>query len=142
MAGAPKSRFSGARGGKVELPVPVTIPARTIVLFVGITLAMLVLLALAYAARSILLELVAAIVLAMAAEPLVQAFERRGLKRGAAVGISFGLLVAALIAFGYILLSPLVDQTTRLVHNAPQIVDDLSKGHGSLGFLETRFHIV
>src|SRR5262245_22702039 len=142
MAEAPKSRSSGHRGGKMELPVPVTIPARTMALFVVIALAMLVLLALAYAARSILLELVAAIVLAMAAEPLVQAFERRGLKRGAAVGISFGLLVAALVAFGYILLSPLVDQTTRLVHNAPEIADQLSDGDGRLGFLESRFHIV
>jgi len=133
----PPSRPRG--GGKA---VPVTIPARTIALFVWIALGSIVLLALAYAARTILLQFVAAIVLAMAAEPLVKAFESKGLKRGAAVGVSFGLLVAALIAFGYILLSPLVDQTTRLVHNAPQIVDDLSKGHGSLGFLETRFHIV
>jgi predicted PurR-regulated permease PerM len=142
MAEAPKSRSSGHRGGKVELPVPVTIPARTIALFVGIALGSLVLLSVAYAARSILLQFVAAIVLAMAAEPLVQALERRGLKRGAAVGIGFGALVAALIAFGYILLSPLVDQTTRLVHNAPEIADQLSSGNGRLGFLETRFHIV
>jgi predicted PurR-regulated permease PerM len=144
MASAAKSRAPGHRGGakKGEPPVPVTIPARTIALFVGIALVGFVLLAGLYATRSILLQLVAAIVLAMAAEPVVQVFERRGLKRGAAVGISFGLLLAALVAFGYVLLSPLVDQTTRLVHNGPQIVDDLSKGHGELGFLETRFHIV
>src|SRR5262245_60316652 len=144
MAAGAKSRASGTRGrGKAgEPPVQVTIPARTIVLFVGIALGSLVLLAVAYAARSILWELAAAIVLAMAAEPLVRAFERRGLKRGAAVGISFGILLAALLAFGYVLLSPLVDQSTRLFHNAPQIVEDLSKGHGRLGFLETRFHIV
>ena len=122
--------------------MPVTIPARTIALFVGIALVGFVLLAGLYATRSILLELVAAIVLAMAAEPVVQVFERRGLRRGAAVGISFGLLLAALIVLGYFLLSPLVDQTTRLVHNGPQIVDDLRTGHGELGFLETRFHIV
>ena len=144
MATAPKSRAPGPRGGDKagEQPVPVTIPPRTIALFVAMALGGLVLLAAAFAVRSILLQLAAAVVLAMAAEPVVKAFERRGLKRGAAVGISFGLLVATLLAFGYILLSPLVDQTTRLVHNAPQIVDDLSKGHGSLGFLETRFHIV
>ena len=132
MASAEKSGDSGHRGGRRvgERPALVTISARTIALFVGIAL------------RSILLELVAAIVLAMAAEPVVQVFERRGLKRGAAVGLSFGLLVAVLVAFGYVLLSPLIDQTTRLFHNAPQIVDDLSRGHGQLGFLETRFHIV
>jgi predicted PurR-regulated permease PerM len=144
MASAAKSRASGDRGGgRVgERPVPVTIPPRTIALFVGMALGGFVLLAGVYATRSILLQLLAAIVLAMAAEPVVQVFERRGLKRGAAVGIGFGLLVAVLIAFGYLLLSPLVDQTTRLFHNAPQIADDLNKGHGRLGFLETRFHIV
>ena len=122
--------------------VPVAVAPRTIVLFVGVALGALVLLALAYAARSILTQFVAAIVLAMAAEPLVQAFERRGLSRGQAVGISFGLLVAALVAFGYILLAPLVDQSTRFIHNAPQILDQLSNGNGRLGFLEQRFQVV
>jgi predicted PurR-regulated permease PerM len=143
MASGARSRASRDRDdGKVGEPVSVTIPARTIALFVGIALGSVLLLALAYAARSILLQLVAAIVLAMAAEPLVQIFERRGLKRGAAVGISFAALVVALVAFGYVLLSPLVDQTTRLVHNAPEIADQLSSGNGRLGFLETRFHVV
>jgi predicted PurR-regulated permease PerM len=123
-------------------PMPVAVTTRTIVLFVGVALGALVLLALAYAARSILAQFVAAIVLAMAAEPLVQAFERRGLSRGKAVGISFGLLVAALVAFGYILLAPLVDQSTRFIHNAPQILDQLSSGNGRLGFLEDRFQVV
>jgi predicted PurR-regulated permease PerM len=123
-------------------PMRVAVATRTIVLFVGVALGALVLLALAYAARSILTQFVAAIVLAMAAEPLVQAFERRGLSRGQAVGISFGLLVAALVAFGYLLLAPLVDQSTRFIHNAPQILDQLSNGNGRLGFLEQRFQIV
>jgi predicted PurR-regulated permease PerM len=134
-------RRNGASASAAE-PMRVAVATRTIVLFVGVALGALILLALAYAARSILTQFVAAIVLAMAAEPLVQAFERRGLSRGQAVGISFGLLVAALVAFGYLLLAPLVDQSTRFIHNAPQILDQLSNGNGRLGFLEQRFQIV
>jgi len=141
----PQVRTAQRRNGasaSAAAPMPVTVAPRTVVLFVGVALGALVLLALAYAARSILAQFVVAIVLAMAAEPLVQAFERRGLARGQAVGISFGLLVAALVAFGYILLAPLVDQSTRFIHDAPQILDQLSNGNGRLGFLEQRFQIV
>ena len=122
--------------------MPVAVTTRTIVLFVAVALGALVLLALAYAARSILTQFVVAIVLAMAAEPLVQAFERRGLRRGQAVGISFGLLVVVLVAFAYLMLAPFVDESTHFIHNAPQIVDELSSGNGRLGFLERRFHVV
>ena len=113
-------RIAPREGASASAPIPVAVATRTIVLFVAIALGALVLLALAYAARSILTQFVAAIVLAMAAEPLVQAFERRGLSRGQAVGVSFGLLVAVLVAFGYLLLTPLVDQSTRFIHNAPR----------------------
>jgi predicted PurR-regulated permease PerM len=135
-------RIAPRDGASASAPIPVAVATRTIVLFVAVALGALVLLALAYAARSILTQFVAAIVLAMAAEPLVQAFERRGLSRGQAVGISFGLLVAVLVAFGYLLLTPLVDQSTRFIHNAPQILDQLSSGNGRLGFLERRFQVV
>lgn len=62
---------------------------RTIVLFVIVAISALLLLALVYAARVVLTQLTVAVVLAMAAEPLVEALERRGLVRGSAVGITF-----------------------------------------------------
>jgi hypothetical protein len=63
-----------------------------VLLFVGVALGSLLLLAAVYAARTVLVQLVVAIVLAMAAEPLVQALQRRGLRRGTAVGASFALV--------------------------------------------------
>src|SRR5262245_39926212 len=78
----------------------------------------------------------------MAAEPLVQVFERRGLRRGAAVGTSFTLVALALGAFGYLLFSPLVTQTMRLVDDAPVLFAQLLEGDGRLGFLEEHFHVV
>jgi predicted PurR-regulated permease PerM len=122
--------------------VSVTIAPRTVVLFVAVALGSLVLLAAAYAVRSVLVQLIVSIVLALAAEPLVQALERRGLRRGAAVGITFGLVVLALIGFAYLVLAPLVDESARLADNAPALLRKLSHGNGQLGFLERRFQIV
>jgi predicted PurR-regulated permease PerM len=120
----------------------VAIAPRTLVLFALVALVSVGLVVLAYATRTILTQLVVAIVLAMAAEPLVQALQRRGLRRGSAVGLSFGLLVLVLAGFAYLLFAPLVDELRQLVHDAPKLVDDLTRSHGRLGFLEQRFHIV
>jgi predicted PurR-regulated permease PerM len=127
--------------GRTE-PDSVAVAPRTIVLLVVVALSALLLLAAAYAVREVLMQLVVAVVLAMAAEPLVQLLERRGLSRGAAVGTSFALLLAVLAALAYLLLRPLVDETTRLVHDSPRLLDDLSHGRGQFGFLESRFEIV
>jgi predicted PurR-regulated permease PerM len=120
----------------------VTVATRTIVVFVAVVLASLLTLTLVWAARSVLVQLTVAIVLAMAVEPAVQALERRGLRRGTAVGISFALVVLALAALAYLVLAPLVDETHRLVVDAPNLVQQLTSGDGRLGFLETRFHVV
>jgi predicted PurR-regulated permease PerM len=37
---------------------------------------------------------------------------------------------------------PLVDQIQKFINAVPNIVDDLTKGRGPLGFLETRYHVV
>jgi predicted PurR-regulated permease PerM len=125
-----------------KTPTLVAVAPRTIVLFVIVAIGALLLLALLYAARVVLIQLTVAVVLAMAAEPLVEAFERRGLRRGSAVGISFALFALALAAFMYLLLTPLVQETRRLVDDVPQLLQELTHGRGRLGFLEHRFQIV
>ncbi|MFL5953791.1 MAG: AI-2E family transporter [Gaiellaceae bacterium] len=118
------------------------VTSRTIVLFVGVVVASVLLLAVVYAARAVLLQLTVAIVLAMAAEPLVRSFERRGLRRGRAVAVSFTLIALALTGFAVLLLMPLVDETRRLVRDAPGLLLQLTHQNGRIGFLETRFHVV
>jgi predicted PurR-regulated permease PerM len=100
------------------------------------------LLALAYAARSILVQLTVAIVLAMALEPLVQALEHRGLRRSRAVGAAYTAVLLALAAFAYLLIPPLVDEIRAFVDHIPSLLKSLTEEHGPLGFLERRFHIV
>ncbi len=109
---------------------------------VAVSLGGVLLLALAYASRGILVQLLVAVVLAMALEPLVQTLERRGFRRGAAVGIAFGLLALSVVGFAYLLIPPLVDEVTQFAHNVPSLLEKLTQGNGSLGFLERRFHVV
>jgi predicted PurR-regulated permease PerM len=125
-----------------QAPLPVTVAPLTVVQVVAVVIASLAFVAFVYAARAILLELVVAIVLALAAEPLVQVFEGRGLKRGTAVGISFAIAAVAALLPAYLLVAPLVRETRHFVVAAPGLVDELTQGHGRLGFLEQRFHVV
>ncbi|HEY2373758.1 MAG TPA: AI-2E family transporter [Gaiellaceae bacterium] len=120
----------------------VRVAPRTIFLLVAVAVGAVLLLGLTFAVRAILVQLVVAIVLAMALEPLVSALERRGLRRGAATGVTFALVVMLLIAVVYTVARPLADETSRLVHNSPQLLDQLSHGRGRFGFLEQRFSIV
>jgi predicted PurR-regulated permease PerM len=120
----------------------VVVAPRTIVTLVAVSLGGVLLLALAYESRGILVQLVIAVVLAMALEPLVQTLERRGLRRGSAVGIAFGLVALLVAGFAYLLIPPLVDEVIQFAHNIPSLLEKLTQGHGRLGFLERRFHIV
>ena len=120
----------------------VAISTRSLVRFVAIAVGAVAGLAVAWEVRTVLVELLLAIVLALAVEPLVQVFEKRGLRRGAAVGVSFAAFALALVGALYLLVGPLVHATTRLVHDSPRLLDELSHGRGHFGFLEDKFSIV
>jgi predicted PurR-regulated permease PerM len=136
------SRRKRSSARRAEAPLLVALAPCTIVVLTGVAVGGVLLLTVTYSARAVLLRLVVAIVLAMAAEPLVQSFERRGLRRGSAVGVSFVLVSLALIGFAYLLLAPLVDETRRLVQNGPGLLQQIADSNGRVGFLESRFHIV
>jgi predicted PurR-regulated permease PerM len=143
VAAAPEpARRRAKTSRRSEAPTLVAIAPRTIVLFIGLAIGTLLLLAVAYTARAVLTQLTVAIVLAMALEPLVRVFERRGLRRGGAVGISFVLVSLALVGVGYFLVTPLVDEARRFVHDGPGLLRQLTHENGRFGFLEHRFRIV
>ena len=123
-------------------PQQVAIAPRTLLAFIGLTGFAVALAFLAFAVRTVLTELVVAIVLAMALEPLVQFFQKRRLSRGAAVGVSFTLVAVALVCFAYLLFQPLVSELDRFANDLPRLLRELTNGHGRLGFLESRYHIV
>lgn len=120
----------------------VAISTRSVVITVAVALTAVLAVVVAWQVRTVIVEFLIAVVLALAAEPLVQVFERRGLRRGAAVGVSFATFAFALVTVLYLMVGPLVHETTRLVHDSPRLLDELSHGRGHFGFLEERFSIV
>ena len=59
-----------------------------------------------------------------------------------AVGAVYVVTLAFFALLGLVFIPPLVDQITKLGNALPSLVDDLTKGHGPLGFLERKYHVV
>jgi predicted PurR-regulated permease PerM len=118
---------------------PRNIVSVTLIL-VGLALALWVL----YASRHVLTWVFVAAFLAMALNPAVESVERHARipHRGAAAAIIYITALAAIVGLGFLLIPPLVDQTTGLADAAPGYVHDLTAGRGPLGFLQTKYHIV
>ena len=115
---------------------------RTILAVLGIALATVALLALVYLAWHIITWILIAVFLALALNPAVEFFERRGLRRGYATALVLILTVGAIIGLGFLLIPPLVEQVRSFVDYVPKIVEDVTAGRGPLGFLQTKYHIV
>jgi predicted PurR-regulated permease PerM len=63
-------------------------------------------------------------------------------RRGSAVAIAVLGALLALAGVGAIFVPTIVDQVNQFVDAIPGYVDDLTKGRGRLGFLETKYHVV
>lgn len=75
--------------------------------------------------RQLLLLLFTAIVLANALNILVKRLQRSGIKRGYAVLLSVGLLLAISAGFVWVIVPPFVDQLQQLVQLVPQGIEEL-----------------
>jgi predicted PurR-regulated permease PerM len=120
----------------------VYIRPRTILVVLGILLATLGILAFVYLAWHVITWILIAIFLALALNPGVEFFERRGLRRGYATGLVVVLALAVIAGLGFLLIPPLVNQVRSFVDYVPQVIDDLTAGRGPFGFLQTKYHIV
>lgn len=116
--------------------------ARTLLAGLGIVLGLVAALEFVLLAQAGLTLIAIALFLALALNPAVEFFQRRGLPRGLAVAAvyMFAVLVFALLALVFI--TPLVTQITNFVDGLPGLVHDLTKGRGPLGFLERKYHVV
>lgn len=115
---------------------------RSVLAGLGIVLGVAALLGFVLLAQAGLTLIAVALFLALALNPAVEFFQRRGLGRGPAVGMVFvlALLVFALLAVVFI--PPLVTQITNFVDALPGLVGDLTKGRGPFGFLERKYQVV
>ncbi len=115
---------------------------RTVMSVLGIALGVGVVLWVLWTARGVVGWIVISIFLAIALDPAVQIFTRRGLTRTYASIVVFVIALVAIVGVGYLLIPPLVEQVTDFVDAVPGLVDDLTKGRGPLGFLEREYKIV
>jgi predicted PurR-regulated permease PerM len=94
-------------------------------------------------AQAALTLIAIALFLAVALNPGVDFFQRRGLhRRGAAVAAVSALALVAFTLLGLVFIPPLVDQVSKFIDALPSLVADLTEGHGKLGFLERDYNVV
>jgi predicted PurR-regulated permease PerM len=121
----------------------VRFPVRTIFTVLGLIVVVWALLHVIMMARSVLVYILIAIFLTLAINPLVAWLMRRGVhSRGIASATACLLVLIAIAGIGWAFIPTLVDNVNNFVNAVPGYVDDLTKGKGRLGFLETKYQVV
>jgi predicted PurR-regulated permease PerM len=82
----------------------------------------------------------AALLLAVALDHPVRLLERRGVKRPLAIGIVTLVGLGLIVAFGFTLIPPAIDQGRQLIHDAPRFVRS-ARGSALFRTLDGRFHL-
>ncbi|HEY7373401.1 MAG TPA: AI-2E family transporter [Polyangia bacterium] len=82
----------------------------------------------------------AALLLAVALDHPVRLLERRGVKRPLAIAIVTLVGLGLMVAFGFTLIPPAIDQGRQLIHDAPQFVRS-ARGSALFRTLDARFHL-
>ncbi len=98
-------------------PLSIAIAPRTLLLIVAIVAGVGLIVAL----FPVLLVLVAAAILSGTLSPAVEKLERRGMKRGAAIGIVFGVMILGIAALVLLTVPALVEQVQTLAESEPQV---------------------
>jgi predicted PurR-regulated permease PerM len=120
----------------------VTVRPRTVLAVIGIILAVAAILAVVWIARQVLTWILVAVFLALALNPAVEFFQRRGLKRrGAAAGLTFLLAIGAIVGLGSLFVPTLYNEARGFGEALPGYVNDVSEGRGPLGRLAQRYDL-
>lgn len=120
----------------------VTFRPRTILAVIGIVLAVAAILTMVWIARQVLTWIIVAIFLALALNPAVELFQRRGLaRRGLATAVTFLLTIGAIVALGSLFIPTLVSEGRGFAEALPGYVNDVSEGRGPLGRLAEEYEL-
>ena len=119
----------------------VRIRPTTVLAVLGITFGFLLLLYITWISRQVLTWIVVAIFLTLALNPAVEAFERRGSRRGIATALTSMLALGVMIGAGSLFIPTLVNEATGFADELPEYVNDVSEGRGPLGELVERYEI-
>ena len=115
---------------------------RALLIVLGIILSATAIIAFLFLAWHIITWILIALFLALALNPAVEFFERRGLRRSLASLLVMLIALIALGGLGALLIPPLIDQVEEFVTAVPDFVEDLTAGRGPLGFLQEDYQIV
>lgn len=85
--------------------------------------------------------LIVAFFMTLALNPLVEALNRRGLRRPASVTIVFAGLVAVFTALGFVVVPPVTQQGGLLADNAPRYLDNLLANQFVQNF-DSHYHVL
>ena len=118
--------------------------ARYTLVVIGLVLATLLLLGLAYETRQVLTWIVIAVFFAVALHPAVSWLERKALwcKRWLATLIVYLVAFAFLGGLIAVFVIPLAREGAQLADNMPQLISDIRAGRGPVGSLAERFHVL
>jgi predicted PurR-regulated permease PerM len=128
-------------------PVPaeeriVRIRPTTVLTVLGLTFGFLLLLYVTWIARQVLTWTLVALFLALALNPAVEFFQRRGLKRrGISAAVTFLLALAAIITLFSLFVPTLVNEARGFADALPGYINDVSAGRGQLGRLADKYEI-
>jgi len=116
--------------------------ASTILAVLGIVIAVAVVLEIVWISRRVLAWILIALFLALALNPLVDWLQRRGIRqRGLAIGVTYLLVIAVIVAIGALFIPKLVSELNGFVGALPDYVRDITHHRGRLGFLERKYHV-
>ncbi len=116
---------------------------RSVAGVIALVLAVWALLHVLSVARHVVTWFLIALFLAMAINPLVEVLQRKLVgRRAPAVAIAYLLILIVIVAIGFAFVPTLVHQVNDFAKAVPGYIDDLTKGRGRLGFLQTKYHIV
>lgn len=120
----------------------VRIRPTTVFAVLGLTFGFLLLLYVTWIARQVLTWTLVALFLALALNPAVEFFQRRGLRRrGISAAVTFLLAIGAIVALFSLFVPTLVDEAGGFADALPGYVDDVSSGRGPLGRVVDKYEI-
>jgi predicted PurR-regulated permease PerM len=120
----------------------VTFRPRTVFVVLGLAIAIFAVLEVLWIARHVLTWILVALFLALAINPAVEWLQRHGIRRrGYASAVAFVGALLLIAAIGATFIPTLVNQVNDFVDALPGYIDDITKGRGKLGFLETKYQI-
>src|SRR5919204_2597235 len=115
---------------------------RTVLVVIAILVVSFIALKVLWISRHVLTWIFIALFLALALNPAVDRLERRLKRRALATGIVYLATLAAIVGIGWLFVPTLVDQVNDFARKVPDYLDDITKGRGRLGFLQSKYHLV